>query len=165
MTFLVLPADGSLVVDPRPAGLGVVDEFVGPEGHNRIRLNPGYRAAAWANDCGLLFPERYPRNIVGSCVLATLHAPQQPYAGALVITGYDYTEPQGGWPEDCPDPLVTAVSNIHAAVQQVLAGQQPPVPWATPGWSREIRELAAVVADRPVHDLWPPAADPKPAQQ
>ncbi|MFD0852378.1 hypothetical protein ACFQ07_09095, partial [Actinomadura adrarensis] len=59
---------------------------LGPEGRARVRTDEPL--AGFVNDCGLLFPEKYPRNVVGSLVLVALGAPIQPYAGPVVITGW-----------------------------------------------------------------------------
>jgi hypothetical protein len=62
---------------------------LGEEGPARVRLRRDFAAAAWVNDMGHLRPETYPRNVFGSCVLATLGAAPVPYAGPVLITGWD----------------------------------------------------------------------------
>ena len=86
-----------------------------------------------------------------------MHARQQPYAGPVVITGYVYPQPgeeEGGWPEDLSPPAVRAVREIHAAVQAVLAGDEPvAAPWATPAWAADIAGLAQEVRTGPTPGL------------
>lgn len=61
---------------------------IGPEGSNQVRLDPQFGASGWVNDVGLLFPERFPRNVVGSVALICMGATPQPYAGPVVVTGW-----------------------------------------------------------------------------
>jgi hypothetical protein len=62
---------------------------VGPEGWNRVQLTRDL--AAWVNDCGHVLPDKYRRNPIGSLILLALGAPRMPYAGPIVITGWDGT--------------------------------------------------------------------------
>lgn len=61
---------------------------IGPEGSNQVRIDSACGATAWVNDVGLLFPERFPRNVLGSIALICMGAAPQPYAGPIVITGW-----------------------------------------------------------------------------
>jgi hypothetical protein len=119
MRYLVCEVDGTLREGGRRGDrLNIINEEVGPEGWDRIRIRTGPfvgMLAAFANDCGLLMPERYPRNVVGSCLLAVLGANMQPYAGPLVLTGWDDSDPAI---EVCglSEPIVIGVREAHAAV-------------------------------------------------
>ncbi|MEV2277768.1 hypothetical protein AB0I72_19490 [Nocardiopsis sp. NPDC049922] len=62
---------------------------VGPESADRVTLGATWSAAAWVNDRGRQLPETYPRNVFGSCLLAAMGAPRHPYAGPILITGWD----------------------------------------------------------------------------
>jgi hypothetical protein len=62
---------------------------LGEEGPAQVRLRPDFAARGWVNDMGHRRPEQYPRNVFGSCVLATLGAAPLPYAGPVLITGWD----------------------------------------------------------------------------
>ncbi len=150
MTFVVIRADRSLVVDDQPPTLDLVEAIVGPEGWAPIRLAREYGVIGWMNEHALIATAgdgspAYPRNPVASCVLVTMRGPQQPYAGDVVLTGYDYGS-DGGWPEDLPHNSLQAVQDIHAAVRRVLDGQAAGVTWARRSWPREIRAFGAAVA-------------------
>lgn len=90
MRYALIDTDGQLTIGEKHGDyLTILTELVGPEGWDRVRMAPELGAAAFVNDCGHRFPERYPRNVVGSIVLACLGCPQQPLAGPVVITGWD----------------------------------------------------------------------------
>ncbi|MFD1656934.1 hypothetical protein ACFSL4_01465 [Streptomyces caeni] len=116
------------------------DTLIGPEGKARINL-PGLAVAAWVNDVGLLYPKRYPRNIVGSCVLATLGAAVQPYAGPVVFTGWNPANTPLGLLEieSLPQPI-EHLDTVHGAVLKALDGQTPRD--FTPSWAETMREIA-----------------------
>ena len=58
----------------------------GPEGWNRIQLTRDL--AAFVNDASLIMP-KYHRNVTGGLVLMALGAHRMPYAGPIVLTGWD----------------------------------------------------------------------------
>ncbi|MGW1796862.1 hypothetical protein ACWCQN_12835 [Streptomyces sp. NPDC001984] len=127
------------------------DTLVGPEGPARVRL-PGLTVSGWVNDVGHRFPDRYPRNITGSCVLVALGAAIQPYAGPVVFTGWDDDNTALGLLEICPLPQpVAALDNIHGAVLKALAGQTPRE--LSPSWAEQIREIAEHVRTAPTPTL------------
>lgn len=113
---------------------------IGPEGKARINL-PGLAVAGWTNDVALLDPKRYPRNIVGSCVLAALGANLQPYAGPIVFTGWNPARGLLGLSEIEPLPQpVDILDTVHGDVLKALAGQIPRA--MSPSWAEQIREIA-----------------------
>jgi hypothetical protein len=61
-------------------------EDVGPEGWNRVQLTRDL--AAFVNDVGLILP-KYRRNPVGGALLHCLGAQPIPYAGPIVLAGWD----------------------------------------------------------------------------
>ena len=136
--YIVIAPDGE--VARRDGNLDFRAEL-GPEGHARVPLHPSSLSAGWVNDCGLLFPEKYPRNIVGSCVLISLGARPQPYAGQVVITGWRAENTLLGLIEICPlriDPAILLA--VHDDVRRALAGE--PVPSSPPGWEQDVRAHA-----------------------
>lgn len=139
--FAVIQPDGALTIDERPVTMELVEEAVGPEGWNRAYPRADCRMVGWLNDCGLLMPEKYPRNEVGGAVLAAMGAPQQPYAGPVVITGYDHGG-SGGWPLDLDELRVQAQRALHAAVRSALAGEPDDLCPFGPDWAAEIRRFA-----------------------
>ncbi len=151
MTFVTIQADGELVVDERPATLELVGGIVDPDdvGYATIWLGRQYGTAGWTNDGALIATNpdgspTHPRNPVAACVLVTMRAPQQAYAGDIVLTGYNYGD-DGGQPLDLPHNTLEAIRDIHGAVRRVLAGEPPRVPWASPSWPREMRTFADAV--------------------
>jgi hypothetical protein len=131
---------------------------VGPEGWDRIGLpmaqmvfGPGrVRLAAFANDCGHLMPEKYPRNMVGSCMLASVGASTAyPYAGPIVFTGWDDTvddiEVRGLWSDQ-----VAALKMMYADIR-VLLGIEPGEfsHLAAPAWRTAILTYAVRVRCAP----------------
>ncbi len=152
MTFIIIDQDGDLHRrDGDPTYDALVDA-VGPEGYNQVRLNPGYRLAGWANDCGLVMPDRYARNPVGSCLLGALGAAQQPYAGPLAVTGWD--PHNDGWePVPVPDTILAMVESLHTDVRTALAGGDVPHQSCRCGcgadWAAEVRRYAETVRTGP----------------
>ncbi|WP_432169129.1 hypothetical protein [Streptomyces sp. 1222.5] len=128
------------------------DALIGPEGKARVRLQSGIAAAGWVNDVGLLFQEKYPRNVVASCVLTALGAALQPYAGTIVFTGWDPGNTARGLQEMCdlPQP-VTVLDTVHGDVLKALAGQTPRD--MSPSWAESMREIAEHVRTAPAPTL------------
>ncbi|MFI6248974.1 hypothetical protein [Streptomyces sp. NPDC051016] len=127
------------------------DAVIGPEGKDRVHL-PGLAVAGWVNDVGLRFPERYPRNIAGSCVLAMLGASIQPYAGAVVFTGWNPANTPLGLLEieSLPQP-VAHLDVLHGAVLKAVAGQNPRD--FSPSWAEQVREIADHVRTAPTSGI------------
>ncbi|MEV7871454.1 hypothetical protein AB0P17_36385 [Streptomyces sp. NPDC088124] len=144
MRYAVISPEGTLSIhhDTEPVD---VETLVGPEGRARVRLLPSFGTAGWVNDCGLALPERYPRNVVGSCVLYAFGAALQPYAGPVVLTGWS---PNGAGSEVCsldmPDVMLVS---IHADVRRALANQR--LKDFTPSFGTQIREFAEHVRTAP----------------
>ncbi|MDX2749585.1 hypothetical protein PV413_03540 [Streptomyces scabiei] len=133
----VISADGDLTHHDGPLNWPAV---IGPEGRARVHL-PDLAVTGWVSDCGLLYPKRYPRNTVGSCVLAALGARVQPYAGPVVFTGWNPANTPLGLQEieSMPQP-VEHLDTVHGDVVKALAGQTPRAMSAS--WAEQIREIA-----------------------
>lgn len=146
MTYLVIDTDGVLHERDEHPTAAVVEREVGPEGWDTVPLRQHPNLYGWVNDCGHLSPQRYPRNVVGSCVLACFGGSQQPYAGPVVVTGWD---PQSAGPEIRPlaPDLARAVRNVHRDVSAALAGQDPA--HLPPGWAETVRRFAEHVRTAP----------------
>ncbi|MFF7966692.1 hypothetical protein ACFZC3_15160 [Streptomyces sp. NPDC007903] len=145
MRYAVITPDGTLTHgDDVPDW----DALVGPEGEVRVSLGREVAAAAWVNDCGLRFPDRYPRNITGSCLLTALGANIQPYAGTIVVTGWDPSATPRGELEirDLPLP-VEFLDIVHGDVVKALGGQTPRD--MSPSWAEQMREIADHVRTAP----------------
>lgn len=144
MRYAVITPDGELTHHD-----GALDwrAVLGPEGRARVNL-PGLALSGWVNDCGLLDPKRYPRNIVASCVLIALGAAEQPYAGPVVFTGWNPDNTWRGLTEICslPQP-VEHLDVVHGDVLKALAGQTPRE--LSPSWAEQMREYAEHVRTAP----------------
>lgn len=113
--------------------------LLGPESKARVRL-PGTAVAGWVNDVGLLFPKRYPLNVVGSCVLVALRANVQPYHGPVVFTGWNPANTVLGLIEIEPLPQPEFLDTVHGDVLKALADQTPRE--LSPSWAESMREVA-----------------------
>ena len=86
MRYALIDEDGHLTLNTTSHYTKALD-CVGPEGWNTIRLTA--TLAAFVNDCGLILTDRYRRNPIGGTLLIALGAQTIPYAGPIVITGWD----------------------------------------------------------------------------
>ncbi|WP_426568164.1 hypothetical protein [Streptomyces canus] len=137
MRYAIISPDGDL---SRHDGELDWRTAIGPEGKARVHL-PDLAITGWVNDVGLLYPKRYPRNIVGSCLLAALGARPQPYAGPVVLTGWNPGNTALGLLEIEPLPQpVEHLDFVHGAVQKALTGQTPRD--FSPSWAESMREIA-----------------------
>jgi hypothetical protein len=149
VTYIVIDTTGVLHVRPGRATIAAVDREVGPEGWAAVMLAAGEHLTGWVNDIGLTQPDLYPRNVVGSCVLATLGAAMNPYAGPAVITGRDAADPESAHPIDLGPESVRLVILLHSHVLEVLDGQ----PRAATSWGKALRRYAEQVAAGPTPTL------------
>lgn len=116
--------------------------LIGPEGRERVSMRPDLTVAAYVNGCGLNDPENYPRNIVGTCLLATLGAAPDPKAGTIVFVGWEAANTLRGISEIVPLTKVRAdaIAVVHAEVRRALAGDPPRE--MSPSWGEWVREIA-----------------------
>lgn len=144
MCWAVIAVDGELT---HHHGELDWDTVIGPEGKDRVRL-PDLAVSGWVNDVGHVLPEKYPRNVVGSCVLIALGALQQPYAGPVVLTGWNPRNTELGLSEIVPLPSPEFLTSFHRDVQAALNDQPVRHPAK---WVDAIREFAEMVrtADTP----------------
>jgi hypothetical protein len=150
MTYVVIDADGTAHTRDTAPTLAALTTEVGPEGWARVRLSADLALAGFVNDCGLLFPEKYPRNVAGSVLLYVLGAGKQPYAGPVVITGWQ--------PDPCDIELrpltpeqLQFVTGMHADILRGLDGHEPehPAIAGMPSWADGIRILGDHVRTAP----------------
>ncbi|MGW6292430.1 hypothetical protein [Streptomyces sp. NPDC055058] len=147
MKWAVISPEGELTQHDGPLDWTTV---VGPEGRARVYL-PGAAVAGWVNDIGLLDPKRYPRNVVGSCVLAALRARVQPYAGPVVFTGWNPGNTARDLLEIEPLPEPEFLDTVHGDVVKALNGQTPRA--MSPSWAEQMREIADHARTAPVPGL------------
>lgn len=90
MSYLVIDNDGRLHHRTQQPSSTLINREVGEPGRAMVRTGGPYqhasKAMGWVNDCGHL--DGLPRNVVGSCLLASLGASVMPYAGPVVVTGW-----------------------------------------------------------------------------
>lgn len=135
-SYALITPDGELSLkdgDHRPD--------IGPEGSNQVRLHPDYGATGWVNDVGLLYPEWFPRNVVGSIALICMGAHPQPYAGPIVITGWHPRLEVCGLSEIVRRYLPDLVRDIALA----LDGDLEATRGLDPGWCAAVADAAAHV--------------------
>lgn len=150
MRYLVCDNDGQLHERTGTGDwLADLDREVGPEGWASVRIRHGQLVglvAGFVNDCGLIAPEKYPRNVVGSCLLAALGANVQPYAGPVVITGWDESDPEGLEVVGLADVLAAMIRQAHADVRIALGlDPGPSSPAARAAWLDEMVQVAEYV--------------------
>jgi hypothetical protein len=138
MRYATITADGQLV---HADGRLDWDTVIGVEGKTRVSLHPSIAVAGWVNDVGLLYPKRYPFNVVGTCVLAALGARIQPYNGTVVFTGWNPANTSLGLLEIGPLPQpVDVLDTVHGDVLKALQGLTPRE--LSPSWAEQMREIA-----------------------
>ncbi len=114
--------DDAVTVLARSADLAVVNELVGEPGMGMVSLHPASRMRGYVNDEGHV--RGLPRNVTGSCVLVALGAATHPYAGPVVITGWEDTHGMTSEIRDLTERQVFALGALHAAVHAMLAGEE-----------------------------------------
>lgn len=155
--FAVIDEDGALLIDGRPAQLGTIEHLLRDCGYARVRLDRAYPMTGWVSDVGLALPE-FRRNPVGSAVLVTLGANQQPYGGPVIVTGYEHAQPgeeEWGGPEELPELGRDAVIRLHRWVEIALTGRAPgrADDWADGDaelWAAETRRFCDDVRGGPI---------------
>lgn len=157
MRYFVCDVDGALYLRT-VSGVGwlaQIEQEVGPEGFATVRIRSGPyvgQLAGYVNDCGLVLPDKYARNAVGTCLLASLGASVQPYAGPVVITGWD----DSSWDEieirDVSDALIPVVEQVHADIRIALGLDvgRDVLGDHRSEWAATMRQLATWAADAPV---------------
>jgi len=155
--YLVVDEDGQLW-QRSAASYDVALRDVGPEGWDRVRLHntaalcgPGRDVAAFLNDCGLVLPARYGRNVVGTCLLTSLGAGVQPYAGPIVLTGWNPLPDGDAEVEGLTEQQVGVIRRVHGEIRVVL-GLAPGTPNPSPAhqrWRAAMRETAEIARTGP----------------
>lgn len=144
MKFALIGTDGTLGIRD-----GQWAPELGPEGSARVPLHPSFPLTGWVNAIGLLWPEKYPRNVTGAVLLCVLGAPHQPYAGQVVITGWshgcDIHEPTDCDLDDqAAGDLIPA---LHRDIGLVLAGEKPLEAGCPAEWGDAVRMIAEIARD------------------
>ena len=153
MSYAVIDVDGTLHVrDATPSADIIRGEVGGWErGYwEQVRL-PVFDNVlrGFVSETG--FPDGLARNVVGSLLLMALGAPAQPYAGPVVITGWD---PRGedGKPKIGDVPVMPYLSRLHQCVTHTLAGDDT-CPNCTDGWRAGVLDTANMVRTAPTPQI------------
>jgi hypothetical protein len=150
MSYILITPAGDLT---RHTGAVDWDAAVGPEGRTRVRLHPALAMTAYVNDCGLVLPDQYERNIPGTCLLACFGATTQPYAGTIAFVGWDAAAGLQGDSEIGPlsPHIADSIESIHGDVLRALAGDAPRD--LSPSWGEQMREIAEDARTAPASGL------------
>lgn len=121
MKYALIDNDGELHI--KEGSYQEARAEVGSEGWDQVRLarTEGYAAwAGWVNGDGHRLG--LPRNIVGGLVLTGMGAAIMPYAGPIVLTGWN---PHGMPNEVCglDDLQADVIREIHDDARRALAGE------------------------------------------
>ncbi|MEV0968478.1 hypothetical protein [Microtetraspora glauca] len=147
----IAPAPYALITPEGDLTIGdqAVDfrDLLGPEGAARVPLR-SYASvrgewAGWVNDCSLL--NGMPHNVVGSLVLLGFGGVAQPYAGPVVLTGWEWG--YGSELRPLRVEQIDAIRALHADARRAADLDDSPSP--TPGWVVEARKVAAEIRAMP----------------
>lgn len=155
MSYIVVDVDGQMHVRDTQPTLDAIRREVGEPGFDQIRLRvPG---RGFVNDVGHV--QGLPRNVVGSVLLLVCGAAELPYAGPVVVTGWD----RHAWESEVlplrPD-VLDALRDLHTDIRHALDGDQAAgteCRWCTPEWQAEVRRAAIWMTAAPTPTLagWP----------
>jgi hypothetical protein len=147
LRYLLVDTDGVASIGCQP--ITGIKALLGEHGTQRLYLELRLHMVAYIPDQGLLMPQLYPRNVVGSVLLGSLGAPQQPYAGPVAVVGWDV---HVGWvgrgdaeamtlTEGQADGLLALTSDIR----RVLGMETGAPSVQSPDWARDVRLFADIV--------------------
>jgi hypothetical protein len=151
VSYVVITADGELLVRERRADLAAVNEEVGEPGCEQVRLHRTRQFFGFVNDAGLVLSPPLPRNPVGACILASLGSGAHIYAGPVVITGWEERSELSEIRDLAPH-LIAFLRHLHGQVSTSLNGGSPV--GMSPRWVADVRRYADLVR----------AAEPRPVQ-
>lgn len=123
-------------------------DTVGPEGWDKARLATD-AAMGYVNDCGLLAPDKYQRNPVGAAMLVLLGANAQPYAGPVVLTGWDDYNPDEVEVCSLSDDQVAVLRQLHSDVRRALGLDDGTPETLSAESAEQVRGYAAWLATAP----------------
>ena len=148
MKYIVIDEDGQLRQLSAPR-YDVAVRDLGPEGWDQVRLGrPDLRG--FINDSGMVLPEKYSRNVVGSVLLASLGANIYPYCGPVIITGWDDTSGDDVEIVGLDERQLMQLRTVHGDIQTVLSGEELAHVRAPATWQAAVREIAEAVQTEPL---------------
>jgi hypothetical protein len=148
VSYIVVRADGLLIGHDNNPTDGLIRAEVGYS--DRVPL-PGqsWPMQGFVPETGHV--DGSPRNRVGSVMLMVLGAAPMPYAGTVVITGW---EPTAGVVQPLPPAALDFVRQVHGCVRSALDGDPwPSCPLCTDEWRANVRAAAELVDTAPTPTL------------
>lgn len=140
MTYALISTDGELTF-----AHGEWRSRIGPEGSSRVPLMPESAMSGFVNDCGLVLPDRYARNVIGGLVLACLGGTVQPYAGPVVVTGWHECASCGPGEAELGDREVSYLSLLVDDLGRALDGRPVSEEMQSTNLAESIRKVAEVI--------------------
>lgn len=119
------------------------DDFAGMP-CDRVRLNPAWLMTGYVGEFSLLPSANAERNVIGGVLLGVLGASQQPYAGPVIITGWDSRATYRGEIEVCTlnIALVEALQLLVSDIRKVLGMDDGEPNNRDPQWASQVRLFA-----------------------
>jgi len=143
MTYVVIDTDGALHIRDQSPTVEAIRAEVGDWDMVRLGYRGQFAIRGWVSDTGLI-DGHTPRNVVGSVLVMCCNGPQQPYAGPIVVTGWDeYAEVV----PLAPDWLMS-LQELHQCIGDALAGDDG-CTRCGPAWRQDVRNAAEMVRDAP----------------
>lgn len=120
MRYAVITAEGDLHLRNEPGHPhDLINRAVGGW-FDIVSLQRGSTFGAFVNDCGHLDPDNNPRNVMGSLILVGLGAAALPYAGSVVITGWDPTPSDASEIRDLTDEAEASLATVHLDLRRCM---------------------------------------------
>jgi len=158
MSLIVVDVVGALHVRHVPVTAETIRAEVGD--WDIVRLDePGNVLCGFVSDTGLIDGVT-PRNLVGSLMLMSCGGPRQPFAGPVVITGWDPSPSDESEIRPLTPVIADHLQMMHRCITQTLAGDHT-CRSCTPRWRAALAEAAEMVrtAPTPGIQIFTPTAD------
>jgi hypothetical protein len=148
--FVINPDGRASVRDCLSLGQFVLtdcDAAVGVGYAARVGLNPAWMMTGYVNDCGLLPTLDLERNVVGGVLLGVLGGSEQPYAGPVVVCGWDERATSLGQVEveSLMSPHVDVLNEMVADIRIVLGMDEGTPSHSDPVWAADVRMFAEYI--------------------
>lgn len=122
MSFLVIDTNGALSHRTEKVGRDTINGVMPGGWFDLVRLPKDRSLYGFVDDSGHI--NGLPRNPVGSAMLVALGAPAYPYAGPVVITGWQ--EPDEATElRDLTAEQVQRLTGMHRHIGEYLEGREP----------------------------------------
>lgn len=149
MSYIVITTGGHLHVRDQTPTAELINHEVGQPGWDMVALQGGARFGhlmGWVNDSGHI--NDLTRNVAGSVALCSLGAREMPYAGPVVLTGWD--PPPGAEIAPLTATLRDELQAMHADVLRTLGWQEGAASQqSTAAWQQWVRAFYHHVVTAP----------------